>query len=598
MISLVIIVSISLAMAAIVEYQAHCRRLKAVPIRILVNGTRGKSTVTRLIAAGLAAGGLRVYAKTTGSAARIILPDLSEREIRKHGSAKRRPSIMEHKWFVRAAYKAGAQAIVAECMAIRPETIGVLETRLAHSTIGVITNVRLDHLDTMGTELESVAEALGESVPERGKAFVGSEGMDEEIKTVFSRMAAQRGAQLAFVPIDEETQALRSAFAYPMHAQNLALALAVCGACGVSREIALRGMQGAKPDPGVRSTILTSWRIHKVRVINAFAANDPQSTLEMWNEERGLRYSSDLCYPSDMRNLNELDSNYGPQENETHEILSEIKEFNRAEQTFRVLVFNHREDRAWRALQMGEIAAGIDADAILVYGLNRRLAEKVVYRYYRRLSATKNPKALKAQLMQTAAQPSPLWLAATPEEPVQSAMTAAAPTPTREAAQPSPHQAQLGPPLSKPQNKPASHAIKYPAVRSMRQASFDAIFETIENLGGFKEFPSRTYVEILCAGNIKGPGMALSDSLEALLLHQPDAAQSAISTEGAQSFNTTGAVQSVTSAEGEGAQSISSHEEAQSFNSTGVAQPVTSAEGAHSVASPEKSQSANSTGER
>ncbi len=577
MISLVIIVSISLAMAAIVEYQAHCRRLKAVPIRILVNGTRGKSTVTRLIAAGLAAGGLRVYAKTTGSAARIILPDLSEREIRKHGTAKRRPSIMEHKWFVRAAYKAGAQAIVAECMAIRPETIGVLETRLAHSTIGVITNVRLDHLDTMGTELESVTEALGESIPERGKAFVGSEGMDEEIKAVFSRMAAQRGAQLAFVPIDEETQALRSAFAYPIHAQNLALALAICSACGVSREIALRGMQDAKPDPGVRSTILTSWRIHKVRVINAFAANDPQSTLEMWNEERGLRYSSDLCYPSDMRNLNELDSNYGPQENETHEILSEIKEFNRAEQTFRVLVFNHREDRAWRALQMGEIAAGIDADAILVYGLNRRLAEKVVHRYYRRLSA-ENPRDLRAQLMQTAAQPSPLWLAATPEEPVQSAMTAAAPTPTREAAQPSPHQAQLGPPLSKPQNKPASHPIKYPAVRSMRQASFDAIFETIENFGGFKEFPSRTYVEILCAGNIKGPGMALSDSLEALLLHQPDAAQSAISTEGAQS--------------------ISSHEEAQSSNTTGAVQSVTSAEGAHSVASPEKSQSANSTGER
>jgi len=578
-ISLVIIVSITLAMAVIVEYQAHCRRLKAVPIRILVNGTRGKSTVTRLIAAGLAAGGLRVYAKTTGSAARIILPDLSEREIRKHGSAKRRPSIMEHKWFVRAAYKARAQAIVAECMAIRPETIGVLETRLAHSTIGVITNVRLDHLDTMGTELESVAEALGESVPERGKAFVGSEGMDEEIKTVFSRMAAQRGAQLAFVPIDEETQALRSAFAYPMHAQNLALALAVCGACGVSREIALRGMQGAKPDPGVRSTILTSWRIHKVRVINAFAANDPQSTLEMWHEERSLRYSSDLCYPSDMRNLNELDSSYGPQENETHEILSEIKEFNSAEQTFRVLVFNHREDRAWRALQMGEIAAGIDADAILVYGLNRRLAQKVVYRYYRRLSA-ENPRALRAQRMQTAAQPAP-------KAPTREAPQPSPKAPTREAAQPSPHQAPLGPPLSKSQNKPASHPIKYPAVRSMRQASFDAIFETIENLGGFKEFPSRTYVEILCAGNIKGPGMALSDSLEALLLHQPDAAQSAISTEGAQSISSH-----------EEAQSISSHEEAQSSNSTGVAQPVTSAERAHSVASPEKSQSANSTGER
>ena len=576
MISFIVILSIGLAIAAIVEYKDHCARLKAVPIRILVNGTRGKSTVTRLIAAGLAAAGLRVYAKTTGSAARIILPDLSEREIRKHGTAKRRPSIMEHKWFVREAHRAGAQAIVAECMAIRPETIGVLETRLAHSTIGVITNVRLDHLDTMGTELESIAEALGESIPDRGKAFVGSEGMGEYIQAVFSRMAAQRGAQLAFVPIDEETQALRSAFAYPMHAQNLALALEVCGACGVSREIALRGMQSAKPDPGVRSTILTSWRGHKIRVINAFAANDPQSTLEMWHEERSLRYSSDLCYPSDMRNLNELDSGYGLQKNETHEILSEIKEVNSAEQTFRVLVFNHREDRAWRALQIGEIAAGINADAILVYGMNRRLAEKVVYRFYRRLGVGKltEPKTQQAGLVPELAQ-SELTTAALH---FASAVSHLQLLPWLQRVSPASPQAQLEPQSAQSQTQTPSKPIKYPIVRSMRQASFDALCETIESLGGFKESPLKTYVEILCAGNIKGPGMDLSDSLEALLLHRPDVARSAISTEGAQS--------------------ISSPEGEQSFDSTGVAQPVTSAEGAHSVVSPEKSQSANSTGEK
>ncbi|HQQ31734.1 MAG TPA: poly-gamma-glutamate synthase PgsB [Rectinema sp.] len=576
MISFIVILSIGLAIAAIVEYKDHCARLKAVPIRILVNGTRGKSTVTRLIAAGLAAAGLRVYAKTTGSAARIILPDLSEREIRKHGTAKRRPSIMEHKWFVREAHRAGAQAIVAECMAIRPETIGVLETRLAHSTIGVITNVRLDHLDTMGTELESVAEALGESIPERGKAFVGSEGIDEEIKAVFSRMAAQRGSELIFVPSAEETQALHRDFLYPVHAQNMALALAVCDACGVSRQIALRGMQSAKPDPGVRPTLQTTWRRHKVRVINAFAANDPQSTLEMWHEERSLRYSSDLCYPSDMRNLDELDSGYGLQKNETHEILSEIKEVNSAEQTFRVLVFNHREDRAWRALQIGEIAAGINADAILVYGMNQRLAEKVVYRFYRRLGVGKltEPKTQQAGLVPELAQ-SELTTAALH---FASAVSHLQLLPWLQRVSPASPQAQLEPQSAQSQTQTPSKPIKYPIVRSMRQASFDALCETIESLGGFKESPLKTYVEILCAGNIKGPGMDLSDSLEALLLHRPDVARSAISTEGAQS--------------------ISSPEGEQSFDSTGVAQPVTSAEGAHSVVSPEKSQSANSTGEK
>src|SRR5713226_7689666 len=56
----------------------HRRHLRAVPVRIHVAGTRGKSTATRLIAAGLRAGGRRVVAKTTGTEPRLILPDGSE----------------------------------------------------------------------------------------------------------------------------------------------------------------------------------------------------------------------------------------------------------------------------------------------------------------------------------------------------------------------------------------------------------------------------------------------------------------------------------------------------------------------------------------
>ena len=53
----------------------HRRLLRAIPVRIHVAGTRGKSTTTRLIAAALRAGGRRVVAKTTGSEPRLILPD-------------------------------------------------------------------------------------------------------------------------------------------------------------------------------------------------------------------------------------------------------------------------------------------------------------------------------------------------------------------------------------------------------------------------------------------------------------------------------------------------------------------------------------------
>ncbi len=60
------------------ESWAHRRALNRIPIRIHVNGTRGKSSVTRLIAAGLRAGGIRTCAKTTGTLPRMIMPDGTE----------------------------------------------------------------------------------------------------------------------------------------------------------------------------------------------------------------------------------------------------------------------------------------------------------------------------------------------------------------------------------------------------------------------------------------------------------------------------------------------------------------------------------------
>ena len=60
--------AISLCFAGVLEFQLHKRSLNLIPLRIHVNGTRGKSSVTRLIAAGLREGGMRTFAKTTGTA--------------------------------------------------------------------------------------------------------------------------------------------------------------------------------------------------------------------------------------------------------------------------------------------------------------------------------------------------------------------------------------------------------------------------------------------------------------------------------------------------------------------------------------------------
>ena len=445
MIGFVIAVSAALAIAAIVEYRLHLARLRKIPVRVLVNGTRGKSTVTRLIAAGLRAGGVRVCAKTTGSAARLILPDGMETPLRERGLAKGRVSIMEHRAFVRRARAEEAEAVVAECMAIQPETIRVLETRLAHSTIGVITNVRLDHMDTMGPDLESVAEALSESVPARGRLFVGADDMDEPVKEIFRRAAAQRGAELHFVVTGADTQALCGKFAYPVFAQNLALAREVCGACGVEGEVALRGMMGATADPGVLASVQVECEERTVRVINAFAANDVRSTLEMWNRERvDFEKQHDNAAVSRTTKVVGHDAKKSLSSGACGLSSSPI-----SRESVHVLVFNHRDDRSWRARELGEIALGIDADTVLVYGMSAGLASRLIHAFYRK----------RAMLGDVRRADVPL----------------------------------------------------FPEIVSMREASADALLAVIS-----RGAASRKYVDILCAGNIKGPGLALTESFAAM----------------------------------------------------------------------------------
>src|SRR5512139_3652667 len=94
------------------ERLARDRALAAIPIRIHVNGTRGKSTVTRYIAAALREGGVRTVAKTTGTAPRLILPDGRERAVRRRAPA----SIREQLWLLREAHRLQATAVVIECM--------------------------------------------------------------------------------------------------------------------------------------------------------------------------------------------------------------------------------------------------------------------------------------------------------------------------------------------------------------------------------------------------------------------------------------------------------------------------------------------------
>lgn len=254
------------------EARRHSRSLQQIPLRILVNGTRGKSSVTRLIAAGLRAGGYTVMAKTTGTEARIILSDGREENILRHGPA----NIREMIGFVARAASSGANAIVAECMAVRPELQRFCEHRIIRSHIGVITNIRPDHEEVMGFGIGKVAAALSNTIPGEGLLITTTDAGP------LLAVPATSETRIETVSVEELKPEYLSGFPYEVVAENVALALRVCERAGVDAATALKGMRGALPDPGnvkVREYEIAG---KSVRLVDALAANDPESTLRLW----------------------------------------------------------------------------------------------------------------------------------------------------------------------------------------------------------------------------------------------------------------------------------------------------------------------------
>jgi poly-gamma-glutamate synthase PgsB/CapB len=273
---LLLLLLLGLTAVYVIEMVRHRKMLRRIPTRIHVNGTRGKSSVTRLIAAGLRAGGVKTFAKTTGSAARLIHADGSEEPVERRGG----PNIREQIGIIRRAAQEGSEALVIECMAVRPDLQKTTERSIVNSTIGVITNVRPDHLEVMGPTLENVAIALGGTVPRDGKLFTTAGRYAEYL----CNEAARRGSQSQVTTPDRHPGAEEmDGFDYVEIPENVALALDVCEEVGVDRATALAGMYKVTPDIGATSQIHLHRGPKEVTFVSAFAANDRESTVFLWN---------------------------------------------------------------------------------------------------------------------------------------------------------------------------------------------------------------------------------------------------------------------------------------------------------------------------
>lgn len=245
----------------------------AIPIRIHVNGTRGKSSVTRLIAAGLRAGGKKTVAKITGTLPRVVLPDGREAAIIRLMGA----NIIEQKYIFRHAISHKPDAIVIECMAVNPVFQWITERKFIRSTISVITNCRPDHLDLMGSTVQSVTMSLSNTIPANGVCYTA----EHEHFGLLEQVAKSRNCKIHKIRPKDVTDEEMKLFQYIEHKENVQLALAVCSEAGVQREIAIKGMQKAHPDPGALKKYRMQDGGKTINFYNIFAANDPQSTVSI-----------------------------------------------------------------------------------------------------------------------------------------------------------------------------------------------------------------------------------------------------------------------------------------------------------------------------
>ena len=173
-VDLIIVLMIVLLVLSLMESILHCIALKKIPFRILVNGTRGKTTTTRLIAAALRDKGIRTYAKTTGSDAQIIKDDGSVVMLKRRRGVR----LTENISFVHKAAKAGCKCIVVECMALHEESQRMMASKFIRPTHTIIINTLSDHMDAMGEKREDVAWTLSQSVGKDTKLYVTEDFYD------------------------------------------------------------------------------------------------------------------------------------------------------------------------------------------------------------------------------------------------------------------------------------------------------------------------------------------------------------------------------------------------------------------------------------
>ncbi len=253
------------------EYVTHRRRVDALTWRVHVNGIRGKSTVTRIIAGMMREAGMTTIAKSTGTFAAVINSVGVDEPIDRKGPA----TILEQIEICRKYINPSVDALIIECMALKPEYQEVSERMIVRSNIGVLTNVREDHQDVMGETLPEIARSLLSTCPTNG--ILVTSDQNPVIHAVMREVCEARGTRLLIADPEIVTDEDLDRFDYIAFKENVAIALEIAKIMGIDRDVAMNGIVNAAPDPGVLRMKELAIGGKRVTWANLFAVNDRES---------------------------------------------------------------------------------------------------------------------------------------------------------------------------------------------------------------------------------------------------------------------------------------------------------------------------------
>jgi poly-gamma-glutamate synthase PgsB/CapB len=248
------------------------RSTSAISFRIVVTGTRGKSSLVRMLLAGIRTVEPATWGKITGDNPLSLAPDGTSSVLARRGPAHLR----EQAKFLISSRRRDARCVVMESMANSAEAMAA-EMRLIRPDLVIVTNVRDDHRETLGNDPYLQRAAYLGSLPRTCRWLTLDARMIE-----FANLSGRYPAPIATKDSNSKPSGDERGGA---PAETLATAEAALETLGWNTARAREAMF-ASSSQVVSAPSKVVLLGQEMTLLDAFSANDPFSLRLLWEEWR------------------------------------------------------------------------------------------------------------------------------------------------------------------------------------------------------------------------------------------------------------------------------------------------------------------------